>query len=177
MVTRDIYVDSGQYYIHGDNYDTSNWRFDNLNGLVGVLDSAGYPSGPGEFAIVATGLNSGEVRVTIEICSERPSEVDCNNWDEIAEVSLALASDWPRISTMIPTDALKELPDFSSVGPGPYRVRVHARGRDAANELMDLPDGQEPVEEHLVQVWAAPSTASRVHKQTDNVGKRLMPER
>lgn len=176
-VTRNIYVAYGQYYIHGDDYDTGNWGFDNFNGLVGVLDANGYPSDPGEFAIVVTGMNCGDVRVTVDIRPEAPSIVERDDWDEIVEASLALGGDRPRLSAMFVTDGLSELPDFSAAGPGPYRVRVHARGRDAANELEDLPEGQEPVEEHLIQVWSAPPVPLQVHKQTDDVGKRKLPGR
>ncbi|PWI46208.1 hypothetical protein [Streptomyces sp. ICBB 8177] len=174
-VTRTIFVDYSQYYIHGDDYDTSQWSYDNFNGLVGVLDAQGHPCDPGEFAVVITGLNSGEVCVTVDVRAEPPTVVDRGEWDEIVEASLTLGGSRPGLSTMIPTDGLMELPDFSQAGPGPYRVRVHARGRDAANELMDLPEGTEPVEEHLIQVWGAPATPLYVHKQTDTYGKTMLP--
>lgn len=53
-VTRNIFVEYSQYYIHGGQYDAGNWSFRDFNGLVGVLDADGYPADPGEFAIVVT---------------------------------------------------------------------------------------------------------------------------
>ncbi|MEU2726066.1 hypothetical protein [Streptomyces smyrnaeus] len=59
-----------------------------------------------------------------------------------------------------------DLPVLAPAGPGSYRVRVHARGRDIA------PDGvaEEPVEDYLLIVWPAPPEPDTVHKQTDNFG-------
>lgn len=112
--------------------------------------------------------------MTVEVLSEPPPTVNREDWDEIVEASLTLGGR-PRLSTSMPTDGLSELPDFTVAGPGPYRVRVHARGRDAANELIALPSGRDPVEEHLIQVWAAVPAPLRVHQQTDVVGKSALP--
>ncbi|MBY8883723.1 hypothetical protein K7472_02535 [Streptomyces sp. PTM05] len=125
--------------------------------------------------MVITGLNSGEVRVTVDVRTEPPAVVDRDDWDEIVEASPALGGPRPGLSTMMPTEGLLELPDFSEAGLGPYRVRVHARGRDAANEVMDLPEGAEPIEEHLIQVWSTPAAPMHVHQQTDAYGKTMLP--
>jgi hypothetical protein len=53
-------------------------------------------------------------------------------------------------------------------GAGSYRVRVHARGRDAGAE-RDVVPGR-PVEEHLVQIWPALAAPETIHKTTDEVG-------
>ncbi len=59
-----------------------------------------------------------------------------------------------------------DLPVLTPAGPGSYRVRVHARGRDTA------PDGvaEEPLEDYLLTVWPAPPRSDTVYKQTDEYG-------
>ncbi|MFI0790923.1 hypothetical protein ACH4Q6_35710 [Streptomyces lydicus] len=59
-----------------------------------------------------------------------------------------------------------DLPDFPETGP--YRVRVHARGRDQGQDLLIVED--DPVEEHLILVWPAPPTPETVHKLSDAYG-------
>lgn len=62
-----------------------------------------------------------------------------------------------------------DLPLLTPQGPGTYRVRVHARGRDIA------PDGvaYEPVEDYLLIVWPTEPQPEDVHKQTDRYGAEL----
>jgi hypothetical protein len=50
--------------------------------------------------------------------------------------------------------------------PGDYRLRVHARGRDDADE----DEGYE------LAVWPAPAAPAIVHKRTDRLGYRLRGE-
>ncbi|MFE1198722.1 hypothetical protein ACFW6E_39275 [Streptomyces olivaceoviridis] len=60
----------------------------------------------------------------------------------------------------------EELPVLSFGGPGDYRPRVHARGRDTA---IGLAPG-EVTEWYLVQVWPAPARDVAVPRQTDTYG-------
>jgi hypothetical protein len=70
-------------------------------------------------------------------------------------------------------DESSSLPPFSAAGPGPHRVRVHARGRDAGQQAL-LVDG-DPVEEHLIQIWSAPVAPTLAIKLTDDYGKTMRP--
>ncbi|MDI1456477.1 hypothetical protein ACWDU8_05775 [Streptomyces sp. NPDC003388] len=64
-------------------------------------------------------------------------------------------------------DALdEELPVLSFDGPGDYRLRIHARGRDTATD--HAPD--EVTEHYLIQTWPAPPHDARVLRQTDSYG-------
>ncbi|MFE5923541.1 hypothetical protein [Streptomyces sp. NPDC056468] len=64
-------------------------------------------------------------------------------------------------------DLDEELPVLSFNGPGYYRLRVHARGRDTATDLA--PD--EVTEWYLIQAWrAATATEATVIRQTDGYG-------
>lgn len=61
-----------------------------------------------------------------------------------------------------PVDGLAPL---SPAGPGWYRLRVHARGRDT------LPDktGPEPVEDYLVMTWPAPRADADILRTSDRL--------
>ncbi|MCZ0991775.1 hypothetical protein [Streptomyces diastatochromogenes] len=63
-------------------------------------------------------------------------------------------------------DLDEELPVPSFDGPGDYRLRLHARGRDTAIDLA--PD--EITEWYLIQVWSAPAQDLVVLRQTDRYG-------
>ncbi|MET9462252.1 hypothetical protein ABZY05_45850 [Streptomyces canus] len=62
-----------------------------------------------------------------------------------------------------------ELPALSFHGPGDYRLRVHARGRDTAIDLS--PD--QITESYLIQSWPAPAQTARVLRQTDGYGASM----
>ncbi|MFB9926248.1 hypothetical protein ACFORO_11725 [Amycolatopsis halotolerans] len=63
----------------------------------------------------------------------------------------------------------RELDELAYVGPGTYRVRVHACGRDIApHSRADTPN-----EHYLISVWPAPETPPTVHKQTDRYGHEV----
>lgn len=66
----------------------------------------------------------------------------------------------------IVADLDEELPVLSFNGPGHYRLRVHARGRNTAVDLS--PD--ESTEWYLIQAWPAAAREARVLRQTDRYG-------
>ncbi|MBC6471159.1 hypothetical protein [Actinomadura alba] len=132
--------------------------FDYENSLVAVE--------PG-FAAVQTGIAQGDVRLTVEVHDQAPP-VDLTGWEEAAEVTLESAT-----GQMVVAAVMAHTPDFPVLtphGPGHYRVRVHARGRDTAVDAVVF----EPVEDYLIQVWPAPTAPQIIYKQTDEYGARLL---
>ena len=65
----------------------------------------------------------------------------------------------------------EDLPLLTPHGPGSYRVRVCARGRDAGFRADRVTDS--PVEEHLLQIWPAPHAPDVVYKQDRFLGPDL----
>jgi len=130
------------------------------NGLVAV-------TGPGA-AIIFTGISSGRVSVSVEALTAAPAAVNLAEWDEVADVSL------PGLSGVLAVAALMDavppgLPNLCVAGPGDYRVRVHARGRDISpDEATD-----QPAETYLVLCWPALPAADVDHKLTDQTGAGL----
>ena len=130
------------------------------NGLVAV-------TGPGS-AIIFTGISSGRVPVRAEALTAAPATADLGEWDEIADVSLpGLAGELAVAALM--DDVPPGLPGLCAAGPGDYRVRVHARGRDTSpDEATD-----QPAEAYLVLCWPAPPAPDVQHKLTDRAGAGL----
>ncbi|MFM9692239.1 hypothetical protein [Streptomyces europaeiscabiei] len=67
-------------------------------------------------------------------------------------------------------DAPVDLPSLASRGPGPYRLRVHARGRDTA---VDQTVVDEVVESYLLQSWPAAHQDALLVRATDAYGAHL----
>jgi hypothetical protein len=135
----------------------------------------GLVEGGRDRVVVHTGIHTGVVSVMVETLDVPPPRVDLD-WEEVAEVTLHASQGRVRIGTALGTgvpDALSEV--LTPGGPGDYRVRVHARGRDT-----DI-DGSAftPFEEYAIQLWPAPPAADTVYKATDRYGAelRLLAER
>lgn len=98
---------------------------------------------------VLSGIATGPVTVETQALTSAPPGV-ADGWEDVAEVSLTIG-DRP-LEVVGWNEALGEDARLDASGPGTYRIRVHANGRDTA------PDGSvfEPVEQYLIQAWPAP---------------------
>jgi hypothetical protein len=159
VVTKRLHVADGYYWISVD----PGQEFvvpdpGGANGLVGVA--------PG-LAMVVTGTQFGNVSVGVQAGESDPG-LDIGQWDEVVEVSLVSGPDGEGLSVTSDGDESHEFLHLTPPGAGSYRVRVHARGRDAGAD-RDVVSGR-PVEEHLIHIWPAPEAPETVHKTTDEIG-------
>ncbi|MGW4439112.1 hypothetical protein ACWELO_25685 [Streptomyces sp. NPDC004596] len=125
------------------------------NGLLEVQDG---------IATVHTGIHTGDVDVTVTLHTDAP-EPGGTGWEEIVEVSLHSVSGELMVRGLM-DDLDEELPVLSFAGPGDYRLRIHARGRDTATDHAPC----EVTEHYLLQAWPAPAQGARVLRQTDRYG-------
>ncbi|MET7989177.1 hypothetical protein [Streptomyces sp. NPDC005281] len=134
--------------------------------LAGDLDATrnGLVSAVGGVIEVATGIHTGNVRVTVEPHSRRPHPAA--GWEEIAEMSCHSASGEVLLT---PMDDSTDLPSLASQGPGRYRLRVHARGRDTALDQAT----DDVVESYLIQSWPAVHEDALLVKATDAYGAQV----
>ena len=160
-VSTRLHVADGQYWIWDPAADLA--LPETYDGLIAA--TAGL-------AIVRTGTQSGWVAVRIAVAGAAPG-LDADGWDEVAEVSLSAAPDSPGLSVISDGTGPDELAALTPAGAGSYRVRVHARGRDAG-AAADVVEGA-PVEEHLIQVWPAPPAPEAVHKTAGGEGELRVP--
>src|SRR2546430_1442456 len=90
-----------------------------LNGVVGIARGA---------AMIWPGVHSGHVTLSVEARAAAPDTVDVDGWDEVVEVSLAAPAGHVRPAALMADTP--PFPEITAAGPGDYRIRVHARGRD-----------------------------------------------
>ncbi|MFJ9738589.1 hypothetical protein [Streptomyces sp. NPDC101166] len=125
------------------------------NGLVRVTDGV---------IVVMTGIHTGDVDVTVALHQTEPAP-DNGEWQEIVEISASSVSGELSVRGMM-DDLEEEHPALSFDGPGEYRLRIHARGRDTAVDLA--PD--EVTEWYLIQSWPSSIHEVTVLRQTDSYG-------
>ncbi|WP_261570321.1 hypothetical protein [Frankia gtarii] len=153
-----IHVNPCRYYlVGGPDYDMS---IDGSNGLVAAIGENGVK--------VMCGTDMGPVRVLLRaLTGVAKTEPD---WDTVAEVDIVASENWIRVMS----SELEMRPDLGNLacsGPGRYRVRVHARGRDDASRRGFV---EEPVEEHLLEAWPVDSaTPAALMTDLDDVGVRF----
>ena len=134
-----------------------------VNGHNGLVELA-PPGG----AIIFTGVHSGPIAVSVEARRSAPDGVGVDGWDEVVEVSLSVPQG--QLKPAAPMDDVADpFPILTLAGPGDYRIRIHARGRDT--EIDGVVD--EPVEQYRIVVWPAPPAPEAIHRQTDACGAAM----
>ena len=129
------------------------------NGLFSVL--------PGKVTIYV-GASSGAITVTVEPRENPPEVVELDGWEEVAEADVDVPAGQLGVRAIMADSP--NLPLLSAHGPGLYRMRVHARGRDIATDIVAF----EAVEDYLIQAWPTTTAGEeRVLKTTDARGYRL----
>lgn len=121
-------------------------------------------SRPG-LAVVLVGASSGVVNATVQVYRHPLAKPDTTGWDEVVDHSLESVTGQMRVAAMM--DDPPDLPMLTPFGPGRYRVRVHARGRDRAYDGVAF----EPLEDYLLQIWPGERGPDAVHKKTDQCGE------
>lgn len=119
-----------------------------VNGLAG----AAHPDG----LYLNLGRRSGGSQVRIELCDQEPAA--SAEWGDVVEVSVDISKPGAGWTTWAGEDG-----GPLDIGPGSYRVRVSARGRDegAADEFAE-----EVVDFYLVQFWASPPRPDEIIRTT-----------
>ncbi|MFD5519627.1 hypothetical protein [Streptomyces sp. NPDC127066] len=125
----------------------------------------GLVSAAGGVIEVATGIHTGTVRVTVEPHSQRPDPAP--GWEEIAEMPCHSPSGELLVKPMMDDPA--DLPSLASQGPGRYRLRVHALGRDTAVDQST----DDVVESYLIQSWPAAHQDALLVHATDVYGAEV----
>jgi hypothetical protein len=129
------------------------------NGLISTAE---------DVAVIYVGASSGRVTVEVEARQQPPEDVDVAGWDEVVEVDFIASIGDVIVRALM--DSPPNLPTLTKSGPGVYRFRVHAIGRDRN------PDGvtSESLETYLIQSWPASRRQEElIYKQTDSVGSGI----
>ncbi|MCC9738400.1 hypothetical protein [Streptomyces sp. MNU89] len=134
--------------VDSDTYDITS--ADYSDGLILVMARG---------AMIRTGIHTGTVHVTARPLNDPPDQPDPGPWEEITEASIYTHTGQLGVDILYPDtypDTYLDLPDLAHAGPGWYRLRAHARGRDTApGALRDDSD-----EDYLLLCWPAPRSAT-----------------
>jgi hypothetical protein len=163
-VTTTVFVSYHQCYLIDGSVGIHEVPLDELlrggNGLIAVTSGV---------AVVHTGTHTGRIRATADP-RQAPPSLDLAAWQEVVEVSFTSTTgqvwlvEWGGLTR-------PDLPNLAQAGPGSYRLRVHARGRDQAAALPVGPE--EPLEEFLLVSWPAPPSPEHAFKHTDQFGQLI----
>ncbi|MFD3580497.1 hypothetical protein [Streptomyces sp. NPDC058644] len=167
--TATVWASDHQYYVCGEEFDTEGFTYTGFNGLLAPLSPRRGITTPGSFALLMTGTELGPVRVTLTQHTAPPPSPDLDAWDDIVEASLLMPGANPGITDAHDSDPLPPLTDTAGA---PCRIRAHARGRDRGHQQLII-DGEDPLEEHLLEVWPAPTAPLYTWKTTDAYGATL----
>ena len=130
------------------------------NGLVDAIDGC---------AFVRTGIHTGLVTLTAEVWPDRPPPLDVTGWDEVVEINLPTSEGAVQVATLFGEDVSPAFPLLTPQGPGTYRLRVFARGRDQNIDGTAF----EPTEEYVVQIWPSPPAPETTLAARDRYGAGL----
>jgi hypothetical protein len=153
-----IDIQRGQYTLSGIDEGPRGIRSDG-NGL--------FVSELGRDASVSTGTADGPLRLTVETCSQAPP-LELEGWEDVVEVSQRCDDTGGVAVAPLFEGPLEELPHLTVAPGSSIRIRVHARGRDEASKYIGV---DEPIEEHLLQMWPAPEAEEVCHRLSDGYGE------
>jgi hypothetical protein len=124
---------------------------DYSTGLAGSMASS---------MLVYAGIDRGTVHITAQAVDQPPA-LDTPEqwnqlaeWEDVAEISLHVPQGALTVELLetAPTDSRPDLPSLSPHGPGDYRLRLHARGRDRHYDKLTADSGEHF---HII-AWPAP---------------------
>ncbi|WP_448060438.1 hypothetical protein [Cellulomonas hominis] len=122
-----------------------------------------YPTG----LEIITGVVAGPVNVTVVTSDSAPPEPDHGDWQDVCSVSVRVLAGPLVLSGPLdspsPSSARLDLH-----GPGDYRIRIHARGRDTSYDLAV----EAPCEDYLVEVWPEPRSDTTPLRATSTTSAR-----
>jgi len=123
-----------------------------------------------DFLTVHTGIAYGPVSIGVEVLGDQPESTLFEDWENVAECTISASA---LCVMTLQGEPVEDFTELTVLDPGRYRVRVHARGRDA-NWDMDV---AEPSEDYLVQLWPVPRVQGFVRlKKTDTAWSEVDPE-
>jgi len=115
----------------------------------------------GDGVVILTGIQTGEVEVTVDVRTGPPPIVDTAGWDDVIEISL-MPTGQLSVHELYTNQSVEALPVLNPAGAVPHRLRVHARGRDGDSQV-----DREPKESYLLVAWPAPAEPGVVYKHTE----------
>ncbi|MGW1767300.1 hypothetical protein ACWCQL_24950 [Streptomyces sp. NPDC002073] len=150
-----VFVNDGLFSICDDastEVETTRWS----NGLLAPMNHGAW---------IKTGIHTGPVTVQTRLLDQAPP-LDSGPWEEVVEASVHSPDGALAIDPGNPADE----PAYLSVrGPGWYRLRTHAFGRNRNPDGVD----DQPVETYLIEAWPQPWTPQTVLRTSPKIEASL----
>jgi hypothetical protein len=149
----------GQFYIQDADEAPPVETWDQSNGLA-------FPASVG--AVILTGGVYGRVDVVLDVRDDAPDLADLGaEWEDVVEISVT-CEEGPLQVCDLSQGFVPGLPALDSQGPGEYRMRVHAAGRNSPGvDPDDMPVAQD---RYLICCWPAPAQPALAIRLTDQRG-------
>jgi hypothetical protein len=149
----------GQFYVQDGDQAPPVETWDQSNGLA-------FPASVG--AVVLTGEVYGRITVELDLRDDAPDPADlADEWEDVVEISV-ICEEGPLQICDLNQGFVPGLPPLDSQGPGEYRIRVHARGRNSPGvDADDMPVAQD---RYLICCWPAPARLPLAIRLTDQRG-------
>jgi hypothetical protein len=163
-----IYVQDHGFLLADRDAATPFETMDYATGLAGVMESA---------ALIYAGIDRGHVQITATATDQQPALdtpaqwEQLAGWDDIAEFTLFAPYGKLAVNPLEsrPEDPYPALPITAAHGPGHYRIRLHASGRDRHYDKIADDSG----ERFHVLAWPAPPAPPLIIKATSRCGYGL----
>lgn len=163
-----VHVQDHGFLLSDSSVPTPFETMDYSTGLGGLMPSS---------MLIYAGIDRGTVEVSVEATSTRAALNTSQDWDaladwdDIAEFTLFCPHGDLRVDRLEygPHDARVDLPLLSHDGPGHYRIRLHARGRDRHHDQIVEDSG----ESFHLQAWPHPPVPPLIIKSSSRCGYNL----
>ncbi|MET8681759.1 hypothetical protein ABZW18_30295 [Streptomyces sp. NPDC004647] len=153
-----VRVDDGSFCL-SDRGEIAPETLDFSNGLIATMNIG---------AMIPTGIHTGDVKVRATAATGPPTTSDVTEWDEVIEASVHAPHGELRVETLY-SGPPAQFPLLSQAGPGWYRLRAYARGRDIARDAVQ----DDSAEQYYLVCWPAPQTTPLIIRATDLTGRGL----
>ncbi|MER5968555.1 hypothetical protein ABT112_02205 [Streptomyces sp. NPDC002055] len=163
-MTRPITEHTGQLFVHYSQFLVQE-EAGSVTEDLPLGDNGLVEAGEGRLT-VHTGIHTGDIEVTLRAYGTEP-EAELAGFEEVVEVSVTSPSGNLTVGELM-TDP-GAFPSLAPQGPGSYRLRFHARGRDTAPD--EAPE--HVVEWYLIQSWPAPPAPPQALALNDACGAEL----
>jgi hypothetical protein len=161
-VTASVFIEDNVIFL-GDPDDPDSPIY---TGDVPPSDATGLVAATDGAMQITCGVNVGQVTISVQTW-EQPPPTELDDWDDVAETSVHWKTDRIQVIGAAVDDAPVVPIDLPATEQHTYRVRDHARNRDAGEDRTDT----DPTEHHLLQIWAAPPAPDQLLKATDTTGQ------
>lgn len=164
----DFRIDYSQYYLVDHNV------IGEAEGLSQAFQGNSLVGAGGGHLAVVCGTHTGAIRISVELCDDEPAP-DLDNWPMAVDISHHSNTGRTWLAELH-GGGRPEPGNLTPGGPGWYRVRLRARGRDAARSAgTGSIDADPPLEEHAVSIWPAPPAPEIVHRADDEIAHAPRP--